>query len=183
MKRRWLQCAGAAGAFLVAAAMLMGATMQRAQAPVDENLVSPPPARETAEQKVRVGKDCSVVQTMRFSRCGHSVTRRVAAPAVIQGMDFAGVQGYYALWQVQAFSEELIEMGREVSLYCPMHKVLSVNEAGEIVLTENVYGDGMAVVKTYDADIGDMREESRDQLLLGLGFDSAEEAEAWLALH
>ena len=71
-------------------------------------------------------------------------------------------------------------MRREIDLYCPMHAVLSVNEAGETVLTRNVYGDGMAVEKTYPWTLTDFEPEDRQALLRGIGFDSKEEAEAWL---
>ena len=71
-------------------------------------------------------------------------------------------------------------MRREIDLYCPMHAVLSVNEAGEAVLTRNVYGDGMAVEKTYAFTLADFSPGDRQTLLRGIGFDSKEEAETWL---
>ena len=74
-------------------------------------------------------------------------------------------------------------MSREIPLYCPMHEVLNVNDAGEIVLSRNVYGDGMAVTKDYHRLLQEFDEETQAQLLLGLGFDSAEEADAWLTAH
>ncbi len=130
---------------------------------------------------IRAG--CEIIQTMGFSRCGHSVTRRVAAPGGVIGAGFGEAQAYYSLWHIESFSPEQVTMSREMALFCPMHAVLSVNEAGEIVLTHNVYGDGMAVDQTYPQSIGDFDEETQRKLLLGIGFDSREEAEAWLAPH
>ena len=127
-----------------------------------------------------IQKDCQIIQTMAFSRCGHSVTRRVSAPETLAGADFNAARDYYAAWSVESFSPENVTMRREIDLYCPMHAVLSVNEAGEAVLTRNVYGDGMAVEKTYALSLSDFSPEDRQALLRGIGFDSGEEAEAWL---
>ena len=55
-----------------------------------------------------------------------------------------------------------------------------MNEAGEAILTRNVYGDGMAVEKTYAFTLTDFSPEDRQALLRGIGFDSREEAEGWL---
>ena len=140
-------------------------------------------AQIAADTAGRISKGCEIIQTMGFSRCGHSVTRRVAAPAEAIGADFAQAQAYYDLWQIEVFSPERVTMIREIPLFCPMHRVLSVNEAGEIVLTHNVYGDGMAVDETFDRSIADFDEETQSRLLLGLGFDSREDAEAWLTAH
>ena len=74
-------------------------------------------------------------------------------------------------------------MSREIPLYCPMHEVLSVSDAGEIVLSRNVYGDGMAATREYHRLLSEFDEEVQAALLLGMGFDSREEAERWLAAH
>ena len=140
-------------------------------------------AESAAEAGGRVEKGCEIIQTMGFSRCGHSVSRRVEAPAGVVGADFAGACAYYDAWRIQSFASDRIVMDREIDLFCPMHHVLAVNEAGEIVLIHNVYGDGMAVEKTFAALIGDFADADRDRLLPGLGFDTAEEAESWLAAH
>ena len=142
-----------------------------------ENRIS---AESASEEGVSVRSGCEIIQTMGFARCGHSVTRRVAAPSGVIGANFGDAQAYYSLWHIESFSPDQIAMTREIDLYCPMHAVLSVNEAGEIVLTHNVYGDGMAVDRTFNKSIGDFDEETQRKLLLGIGFDSREEAEAWL---
>ncbi len=156
---------------------------QAAQAAPDSAAEEMQAARSAAESGGRILQGCQVIQTMGFSRCGHSVTRRVAAPGAVIGADFGEAQAYYSLWQIEGFSPEQVTMSREIDLFCPMHAVLSVNEAGQIVLTHNVYGDGMAVDQEYGRSIGDFDQETQDHLLLGLGFDTREEAEAWLAAH
>ena len=138
-------------------------------------------AQIAADTAGRISKGCEIIQTMGFSRCGHSVTRRVAAPAEAIGADFAQAQAYYDLWQIEAYAPASIVMSREIPLYCPMHQVLGVSEAGEIVLSRNVYGDGMAVTAAYGIGLEDVAEDKREALLVGLGFDSQAEAEAWLA--
>lgn len=141
-------------------------------------------AEQAAENRPRAAAGCQVIQTMRFSRCGHSVTRRVAAPKEIVGADFQAAQGYYDLWRLDAFSPDQIEMSREIALFCPMHWVLACSEAGEIVLTQNRYGDGMAIEKTYPGIALDSFDaNTRESLRQGMGFDSQEEAEAFLSAH
>ena len=137
-------------------------------------------AESAAEAGGRVEKGCEIIQTMGFSRCGHSVTRRVSVPEALVGEDFSAARAYYDMWSIDSFSPENVTMRREIDLYCPMHAVLSVNEAGEAILTRNVYGDGMAVEKTYAFTLTDFSPEDRQALLRGIGFDSREEAEGWL---
>lgn len=170
---------------LALAAVALGLMMRQARAPAADEWAgepeTPAPAAEALENGARIRPTCAVIQTMGFSRCGHSVTRRVNAPAALVGGDFAAVQSYYDLWQIEACTPEQITMSREIPLYCPMHQVLAVNEAGEIVLTHNAYGDGMAVVTTYPLSVDDLSPDAREALLAGKGFASREEAETWLA--
>ncbi len=167
-------------AAVVAAALLF--LPWEAQAPVQEKAeeLPTPPAASVAGDGQRIQRDCQIIQTMAFSRCGHSVTRRISAPEALNGADFNAARDYYEAWSIDTFSPENVTMRREIDLYCPMHAVLSVNEAGEAVLTRNVYGDGMAVEKTYALTLTDFVPEDRQALLRGIGFDSKEEAEAWL---
>ena len=153
-----------------------------AQAPVQEKAeeLPKPPAASVAGEGQRLDRDCQIIQTMAFSRCGHSVTRRVSAPDALAGADFHTALEYYEAWSIVSFSPDNVTMRREIDLYCPMHAVLSVNDAGEAVLTRNVYGDGMAVEKTYAVTLTEFGPEDRQALLRGIGFDSREEAEAWL---
>ncbi len=155
---------------------------REAQAPVQDKAeeLPTPPAASVAGDGYRMRRDCQIIQTMAFSRCGHSVTRRVSAPEALAGSDFSAARDYYGAWSIESFSPENVTMRREIDLYCPMHAVLSVNEAGEAVLTRNVYGDGMAVEKTYPPTLTDFGPEDRQALLRGIGFDTQEEAEAWL---
>jgi hypothetical protein len=168
-------------AAVIAAALLL--LPREAQAPVQEKAedLPTPPAASVAGNGQRMEKDCQIIQTMAFSRCGHSVTRRVSAPEALAGEGFEAARAYYDAWSIESFSPENVTMQREIDLFCPMHAVLSVNDAGEAVLTKNVYGDGMAVEKTYALTLADFEPEDRQALLRGIGFDSKEAAETWLA--
>lgn len=167
---------------LVAAALLF-MIPEAAQAPGSDTAgtdPTPAPAAEALENGVRLLSGCQIVQTMGFSRCGHSVTRRISLPSALTGADFAAAQAYYGLWQIDAFSVEQVVMTREIALFCPMHQVLTANEAGEIVLTRNVYGDGMAVVKNLGVSLSELAQDDREEMILGLAFDSEADAERWL---
>ena len=179
-----------AAATLIVTVIALSAMMNEAKAPTEaadtpmpsqgESERSSRPAAET-EDRVRPG--CAVTQTMGFSRCGHSVTRRITAPDSIVGLDFSGVQDYYALWQIEEFAPEAIVMSREIPLFCPMHVVLSADEAGEIVLSQNQYGDGMAVLKSCGVSLVSFDGETGEALRMGLSFDSEADALSWLAAH
>ena len=138
-----------------------------------ENLVS-------SDGVVRTQENCALEQTYRFMPCGHTVTRRIQLPDSLRGADFEQVQHYYHQWQVDAFSPYCIALSRDEEIYCPMHYVLMTDETGRLGIFQNVYGDGLALVQQLDAMIGNFNEEMREKLYAGIGFDSAEDAEAWL---
>ncbi|MCR4886207.1 MAG: hypothetical protein K5919_04760 [Clostridiales bacterium] len=172
---------GRRGIALAAALLMAVLALRGVQA---GNKSAPGPVLDAAGDGVRASENCQVIQTMGFSRCGHSVTRRVRIPQELAGADFQGVQAHYSVWRIEEFAADKIEMTREIPLFCPAHRVLSVSEAGEIVLTWNAYGDGMAVEKTYeDRSVGDFSPEEQETLLSGMGFDTREDAEAWLLAH
>lgn len=143
----------------------------------DERVLPQPTVVPAAEQP-SLNAGAQVYQTMFFTRCGHSVSRRTDAAVAVQGASFEAVRSYYDVWTILEMTEERVEMERQIGLFCPMHKVVSLTEAGQIVLAENRYGDGMAILKIYDATFPD--EETKNLLLAGQGFDSEEMAEMWL---
>lgn len=169
-----------------ALALAVGLMTETAKAPELEppaRTDAAPPAVGAAEQGAKIASGCEIIQTMAFSRCGHSVTRRVRAPEALAGADFAAVQDYYSLWQIESCAPEHIDMRREIPLFCPIHTVAGVNEAGDVVLLRNMYGDGMAVVKDAGRSLEDFSPEAREALLLNIGFDTEADAEAWLREH
>ncbi len=138
------------------------------------------PVRDTAVGDA-LEKSCQVTQTMRFSRCGHSVTRRVGAPDTLEGASLEQARAYYAAWHIDALSPREIDMRRDIELFCPMHQVLMSDEMGNLARFVNRYGDGMACEERYDVAVSAFPEGVRAQLIAGLAFDDAESLEAWLA--
>lgn len=163
-------------AVMLAAFALLGIT--GAKAPVDEAGVMPENTAVPVAEGQSISEDAKVYQTMYFTRCSHSVSRRTNAAEQVQGAAFDDVRAYYDQWTILTLTEDKVEMERQIALFCPMHKVLSLSEAGQVVLSENRYGDGMALLKIYDA--ADMDERTREMLIAGLGFDSEEDAKRWL---
>lgn len=164
-------------------AMMIGKGKEPAEMNLPDILPTPGAASHASGGDLVIRDNCEIIQTMAFLRCGHSVTRRIRPPDTVTGMDFGRLREYYDLWMIESYSPSAVEMRRELELFCPMHDVLSVNGAGEIVLSKNLYGDGMAVVHTYNRLMSGFDEETAERLILGISFDSREEAEAWLALH
>lgn len=173
LKKRYLS------ALLMVMAMLIMGGITKAHAPVEEENTPGVTALPVSEEQ-RMDADAKVYQTMYFLRCGHNVSRRVGLAEDVKTATFSDVQGYYELWHIASITKKLVEMERQLDLYCPMHQVVNLTETGQVVLCENRYGDGMAVKKVYDADTETLPEEKRNQLLAGIGFDSEEEAERWL---
>lgn len=132
---------------------------------------------DVATDQVKIRKDTNVIQTMIFSRCNHQVQRRISPPESLIGADFETVKKYYDLWNLASMTTNEVEMERNIDLFCPAHTVLSLDMSGQLVMAENRYGDGMAILKTYEWKIP---QEMRDSLIAGIGFDSREEAEKWL---
>lgn len=169
---------------LTAVAVALLFMLREVQAPAADGAaraeITPAPAAEALETGEKILPGCQIVQTMGFSRCGHSVTRRISAPDGLTGSDFAAVQRYYEMWHIDAFAPDSVVMTREIPLYCPMHWVLAANEAGEIVLTRNLYGDGMAAVENLGGSLSAFPLSVREELIVGKGFDSGEEAKSWL---
>lgn len=137
------------------------------------------PVRDTAAGDA-LERGCQITQTMRFTRCGHSVTRRVDAPDALEGASLQQARDYYAAWHIDALSPRDIQMRRDIELFCPMHQVLTTDEMGNLARFVNRYGDGMACEERYDAAVSAFPEEVRAQLIAGMAFDDAQSLDAWM---
>lgn len=134
-------------------------------------------ALETAEQ-VKLKEQASIVQIMHFTRCMHRVDRRIQVPEHLAGSNLEALQAYYDNWQIIRMNQDEVEMERHIDLFCPMHIVVSLDLAGQVVLAENRYGDGMAILDILeDARV---KEKDKPALIAGIGFESREDAVAWL---
>ena len=150
-----------------------------AKAPVDEGSTVPQSTSVPVSEQQKIGLNAQVYQTMYFTRCGHKVSRRTDVAEAVREDTFDAVRSYYNLWTILEMTGDRVEMERQIDLYCPMHKVVSLDEAGQVVLSENRYGDGMAILKIYEGTAAD--EKIRNLLIAGRGFDSETEAEKWLS--
>ena len=63
-----------------------GMTMLRAKAPVED--APAPPMQNVDATHSRIGAGCEMLQTMCFTPCEHSVSRRIQAPQEAVGMTF-----------------------------------------------------------------------------------------------
>ncbi len=131
-------------------------------------------------EDARVAQGCALVQTMRYTRCGHTVTRRLQAPEAIIGLTLQEAAQAYPDWQFQSFQSKLIEMSRDISLHCPAHYVLMPDEAGVLAIFQNRYGDGLAYVRSLTLALSELPEAEREEARVGMGFDSLEALERWL---
>ncbi|MBR2055237.1 MAG: hypothetical protein IKM05_07415 [Clostridia bacterium] len=173
MKRR------AAIACMLAAAMLIGTCVMQTHNGTEEELPQREATRTTETEKL--SGQAQIRQTMHFQRCGHQVERRVKVPDALAGADFKQVSAYYDQWLIQSMEKDSLVMERHIDLYCPAHVIVSMDHTGQVVLAENRYGDGMAILEILDTT--PVEEEKRRMLLAGMGFDNREEAVAWLKMQ
>lgn len=170
MKRR------AAIACVLAAAMLIGTCVMQTQHDAEDDAPQINVTQAAEQEKLSI--QAQISQTMHFQRCGHQVERRVKAPQELSGAGFDEVTAYYDQWHIQSMEKDSLVMERYIDLFCPAHVVVNMDQAGQVVLAKNLYGDGMAIMEILDAM--PVEEETRRSLLAGIGFDNEEEARAWL---
>lgn len=130
---------------------------------------------DTVRDSAVAGNDCAVVQTMRFTRCQHQVTRRVQISQACVGLDREAIEKVYKDWQLDTFSEKEITMSRDIELYCPLHYVLMANESGGLSVYQNRFGDAMAWLEDISGQMSAYSEEIQEKLLRGIGYDSMDE--------
>lgn len=169
-RRIWLAALGAAAVLLAAVASMLPAE----NAPKEmEN------ARVSAD-RATVEEGCELLQTIRYTRCEHTVNRRMAAPVELYGKTLEEVSALYEEWQMTAFSPKEISMEQVLPLFCPEHTVLMPDGAGYVCVFENRYGDAMALVKQLSIEVKNLPAAAREEVEMGKGFSSPEELDAWL---
>ena len=94
-------------------------------------------ASEVSGRRETVEENCVLIQTLRYSRCGHEVVRRVRADKEYKGCTLQQMQSAYAEWDITSFSPAEIEMSRTLSLFCPDHLVVRPDGAGVLGVYEN----------------------------------------------
>ena len=123
---------------------------------------------------------CELMQLLSYTRCEHSVTRRVTAPVEIYGKTLAEVEALYPEWRITEYGAKLIKMEQQLSLFCPDHMVLMPDGAGMLCVFENKYGDALALVNELNIAVSSLPAAAQEDVEMGLGFDTPEEMEMWL---
>ena len=121
-----------------------------------------------------------LLQTFAYARCGHTVTRRVTAPAELTGKNLREVEALYPEWKVTAFSPASVAMEQTPPLFCPDHLVVMTGSDGRVCVFENKYGDALALVRETDMTADQLPHAVQEELEMGVGFSTPEEMEMWL---
>lgn len=175
LTRRQFWC-GAAALMAIAFVAVMGLSYRETAVKED-----PPPvsqAGSVAQVKVEMG--CQLVQTIRYTPCGHEMTRRLEAPGEIVGQAREGVEAAYDQWRVTGFGAKEVLMEQQLDIFCPEHMVLMPDETGVLGVFENKYGDALAFVRSVDTPLESLPEAIQEELRPGKSFDSLNELEQWL---
>lgn len=137
-------------------------------------------AQTTAQEKQTVEQDCQLVQTIHYTRCGHEITRRLAADKEYAGATLSQMQEAFADWSITSYAPSEIVMSCSLPLYCPEHLVVMPDGAGVLGVYYNEYGDAYALKKQLEVPISDLAEEMLETIHLGLPFATMQEIESWL---
>ncbi len=154
---------------LVVGALLMGSKQEEV-----------PSQQVGGPEEVRVAAGAELMQTLTYTRCEHTVTRRVTAPVEVYGKTLAEVQPLYPEWQITGFSAAEITMNQRPDLFCPAHLVLMTAADGSLNVYRNKYGDALALEKTLDTEVAALPAAVQEELEAGVGFASEEALYAWL---
>ena len=161
--------------WLASLASVLAAGLISFSMPDDQNLRPAGSGEETV-----LAEGAQLLQTLHYTRCGHSVVRRTSAPAELQGMNLAQAGAMYPDWQVTEFAPALMKMERRMDLFCPDHLVLMPDGAGFLCVFENRYGDAMALVRELELPVSGLPAAVQEEVEMGVGFSTAEELEMWL---
>lgn len=136
--------------------------------------------RAAAKARENVEEGCQLVQTIRYARCGHEVTRRIAADKEYKGCTLQQMQQAFSDWSITSFSPAQIDMSCTLPLYCPDHLVVMPDGAGVLGIYENAYGDGYALKAQLDIPLSALPEDLLETVHLGIGFANAQAVDQWL---
>lgn len=168
----WMLLAAAALAALAAAVVLIPGSTAPDEAPPAQAADNP--------QDSRVQDGCDVHQTLTYTRCQHTVTRRVTAPVELLGKTHEEAEKLYPEWRITAFGPKRVEMEQQMDLFCPDHRVLLPGGDGLLCVFENRYGDALSLVKELQTPLSALPEAQQQLVKRGMGFSTLEELEAWL---
>lgn len=139
-------------------------------------------AHTAGRESALVAADCKLLQRIEYARCGHTVLRRMDAPAGWAGMTHEGVLQALSEqeegWRMTRYSADTIEMTCVPDLFCPQHAVLMLDADGTPGIWRNRWGFAMEWEEAVDLEPAD--EAERALLAEGVAFDSREALEAWI---
>lgn len=167
---------GAAALMVIAFVTVMGLSYLKTVPPRESGVTS-----ETGSvSAVKVEAGCQLIQTLRYTPCGHQIVRRLEGPQELIGKNREDVEAVYDQWRITAFAAGEIEMAQELAIHCPRHVVLMPDTGGVLGIFENKYGDALAFVRSVDTELSSLPEAVQEELRPGKGFDSVNELEQWL---
>ena len=129
---------------------------------------------------VRVADGAELMQTLTYTRCTHTVTRRVTAPVEIYGKTLEEVQPLYPEWQITGFSATEVAMARKPDLFCPDHLVLMTGADGRLCVYRIRYGEALALEKQLESEAASLPAAAQEELAEGIGFSTEEALAGWL---
>lgn len=138
------------------------------------------PDAQASAERLTLEEDSELLQTLTYTRCEHTVTRRLTAPVELYGKTMEETAALYPEWRITEFSPKLVKMERQPDLFCPDHMVLMPNGAGYLCVFENKYGDALALVKELDQPVSELPDAVQQEVRAGMGFDTVEALEKWL---
>ncbi len=173
---------GAAALVVTAVLLIIGLYPRNAVAPDVTDTAPPETMADAAGTQVStlVEAGCELVQQMTYSRCGHTITRRIPLPQELAGKTLRDVEAAYEGWQVTEFLPKRITMSRLFPLYCAQHVVLMPDESGMLAVYQNKYGDAMVFVQSLETSLASLPESLQEEIRQGKGFDSMGGLEEWL---
>lgn len=172
-KRPWNPRALALGAAVLAAAAALLMLPAQGEAPQMENA-------QVSADRITLSEESEIFQTLTYTRCEHTVTRRVTAPVEVYGKTLDEVAALYPEWRITEFSPVMVKMERTPELFCPDHMVVMPDGAGYLCVYENKYGEAMAQVRELGIPLSSMPAAAQEEARCGVGFSTKEELEMWL---
>lgn len=141
---------------------------------------APLPNQQASAERTTLEEGSELLQTLTYTRCEHTVTRRLTAPVELYGKTMEETAAMYPEWRITEFSPKMVKMDRQPDLFCPDHMVLMPNGAGYLCVFENRYGDALALVRELELEVKNLPSAAQEEVEEGIGFSTAAEMEQWL---
>ena len=166
--KAWLMALGTLALLAAAAAVLLVPSP------------SPRPNQQASAERTTRAEGSELLQTLTYTRCEHTVTRRLTAPVELYGKTMEETAALYPEWRITEFSAVMVRMERQPDMFCPDHMVLMPNGAGYLCVFENRYGDALALVRELELEVKNLPSAAQEEVEEGIGFSTAAEMEQWL---